>query len=149
MKKVILFLHLCLFAFMTGANAQAVQLKVINNTGCDVFYTLLGDKKGSCNPVYASAFITLAPGGTVIYNAGVIPPLSPGDWINGAYVYTSMSWCPAFAMYKIGEPCTGWPASASYYLYDATSACRVCKDVLRTATWTSGGPGGMATLVFN
>ena len=149
MKKIILMLQICLMAFVATSNAQATQVKVINNTGCDVFYTLWGDKKGSCNAVYSSAFITLAAGGVVTYNASVISPLAPGDWINGAYVYTSMSWCPAFTAYRVGEPCLGWPGSASYYLYEANAGCRVCKDVLRTATWVSGGPGGIATLTFN
>ncbi|HTN17449.1 MAG TPA: hypothetical protein VL092_07215 [Chitinophagaceae bacterium] len=149
MKKVILLVHLCLLAFVMNVSAQAVQVKVVNNTSCDVYYTLLGDKKGSCSPAISGPFMTLAPGGSVLYNASVIPPLAAGDWINGAYVYTSMSWCPAFTAYKVGEPCTGWPASASYFVYDATTACRVCKDVMITAKWISGGTGGTATLVFN
>lgn len=149
MKKAILLLQICLLAFVAGSYAQATQVRVINNTGCDVFYTLLGDKKGSCNPLLPSAFIVLAPGGSVTYNASIIPTLSPGDWINGAYVYSSMSWCPRFASYKVGEPCTGWPPIATYYLYEATTDCRMCKDVLRTAKWTTGGTGGTATLTFN
>jgi hypothetical protein len=157
MKKILLSLSICLAGIVSQSKAQAIQVLVVNNTPCDVFYTLLCDYDPSCSPSLSSDFITLPAGGIATYDAGTVPftpppapPLVLGDRINGAIVYSSMPYCPAFASYTVGEPCSGLPGSASYYLYEVAAACNVCVDILRNATWTPAMPPNfIATLTFN
>ena len=149
MKKLILILSICLCGIIND-NAQALSLQVINKTGCDVYYTLYGDFAPSCAPANSSAFISLSAA-AVYYSdptAVPIPPLGPTDQINGAVIYSSLPGCAGFSSFSIGEPCSGWPATGTFFLYKAD--CSVCVDVRRTATWTAALPPlFVATLTIN
>jgi len=150
MKKLITLALLC--AASIGAKAQAGSVRVINtSTTCNVYFTIKGDKKGSCGTPAVSSLITLGPGSSVTYPTAASVPglgLAAGDWMNAADVYVAPPSCGITpALYSIGEPCTGLSASAIYNIYNAS--CKICHDNI-VAKWNATStPGGMATLTFN
>jgi hypothetical protein len=150
MKKIIFLLSIYLLAITNKSIAQAQQLKVINNTGCDVYYSIYGDYAPSCMPAYSSSIIVLSAVGTYYSDptAVPIPPLGSTDFINGARVYSSLPGCSGFSSIAVGEPCSGLPATGTFYLFKAD--CSVCIDKLRTAKWVPATPPMfIATLIIN
>lgn len=146
MKKLSTLLFLC--AASLGAKAQAKSLRVINNTGCSVYYTVLGSEAPSCAPAFSSNFISQAGTSTLYNSAANVPglPLTISDNINGAKVYTSLPACGRFVTFNIGEPCSGLPASTNLDLFDAS--CNLCGTVNRTAQWVPANSAGLAYLII-
>jgi len=147
MKRIFTLIAIAVgFAF--NASAQTNTLKVVNNSKCDVHYQLMGGRRGTCTITSigpASGPVTLGPVSSIFYanpTTVPMPGLAATDWFLGALIYDrdpSSTCGSTYNVYKIGEPCTGYPASQTYVSIntDCTKECVV------KATWTTG------TLTFN
>ncbi|HTN17020.1 MAG TPA: hypothetical protein VL092_05010 [Chitinophagaceae bacterium] len=148
MKKLLTIAFLCVIGF--AAKAQT-SLQVNNNTNCDVFFTINGAPIG-CSITTSSVLISLTAFGTVSYSSSTAVPGFPAAPMPllAAKVFTSSSSCTVFPTSQIiGQPCTGYPLSVSYFIL-TNPGCSLCRTTPIVATWTPPvPPSTMATLTFN
>jgi len=145
MKKLFTLVALML-GFTFYASAQGSSLKVVNNSACEVHFELMGGSVGSCAISSIGPFTTLGAAPASIFypdpTAVPMPGLSSSDWFLGALIYDrdpSSSCGSTYNVYKIGEPCTGYPAGQTYV--SINTDCR--RECVVKATWTTGA------LIFN
>jgi hypothetical protein len=137
MKKLFLLAAMAIgFAF--NASAQSNDIKVVNNTNCDVHFELMGGPKGSCSITSIGPMTTLSCCGSSLYYANPtavpMPGLGASDVFLAALVYDMDAACGTPTYYKIGEPCTGYPASQPYVTVN--NDCK--KKCVVKATYSTG-----------
>jgi hypothetical protein len=145
MKKIFMLLALAV-SFVFNADAQSNNVKVVNNSKCDVHFQLLGGRRGTCTISSvgpSSGPVTLVGSGTSIFYPNPttvpMPGLAATDWFLGAFLYDRDAACGTPNVYRIGEPCTGLAPSQTYV--SINSACD--RECVVKATWTTGA------LIFN
>lgn len=150
MKKLIIAFAMLLCA-TTAATAQSTSVEIRNNTGCPVYFRLYGDFSPNCNVTFTSALLFIPAGGTpmVIPNTGAAPlgwTLGPNqNFVGGVWIPQNpacgSSTIPTF---DVGEPCSGFSATnGSYYVYNDTPQCNICRTQTVNVSWTPGNPAIM------
>jgi len=141
MKRLLTTVALCLIA--ASAFAQAKSLRVINTTGCTVYYRVLANNTACPLGTFGTTIIAFPPG-DVTYPSSSALGLPPELILNAAYAYPNPG-CLS-AVYQVGDPCTGLPLGP-LGMYSAFSGCNVCRQ--HYIEWIpAAAPGGQARLLF-
>lgn len=144
MKKTLPLLFLCAGLFSLTAKSQSSNLKVYNNSSCDIYYVLYGSKAPLCNVVSKSTVLFIAANSSVAFDNPTVVPL-PGltatGYIIGASVFNKPpSGCSGLPFLEgvVYHTCvSGSSQTATLSVYD--NICNSCNTTLGI-TWanTSG-----------
>lgn len=152
MKKLLFFLVMLISSTTIFAQmSTAFGLNVKNNSGCTVYYRIVGNQPCTCGEQFSSPVIALAAGGSIFYPnsiplGGSFPTSSPRS-IMGAYIYSGPTSCPATTIGRIGQSYCGLPALYGYT--GLTPNCAPCMGIQARWITTPDCVAGIAQLVFN
>lgn len=139
MKRIYLLLVM-LLASATSLFAQAPSaygVRVVNQTNCPVYFSIIGDEICKCGRNYQTGVISLAAGGTVTYNnttflppggGSTYPPTVPKG-ISGAIIYNGPATCPGLLSSVVGQPTPNCAFPLNYAYLAIAAQCQRCADV--------------------
>ncbi|WP_124636235.1 hypothetical protein [Taibaiella sp. KBW10] len=135
MKRIYLFVMMLLCSSALFAQApSAYSLRVVNQTNCPVFYSVIGDEICVCGRNYQSGIMSLAPGGTATYAnttffplPGSYPPIPKG--ITGALIYSGSPACQNPTTGVVGQPAPACTLPLNYSYLGLGYQCERCSDI--------------------
>lgn len=147
MKNLILVM--LFFVGSQAVYAQATQIKLGNNTGCTIYFTLqLTTAASPCGgPGTTSSVIALAPGNSIFYTNTSYPGFS-----NPLYVYfnviriylTNPSLSCAYPALHLGQVCSSFPQTTAATWNDLS--CGLCSS--GSATWVYTASSSLVDVQF-